>query len=252
MMTRAFRLLCLAPLAALAACSTTPRATTRSPINAASRPASAIIIPAGRYTQAFNAARETVRSLRFDLDRVDARQGVLSTRAKPTDGLATPWDLEQSTTQQEIEDLVNQQTRRIRVVFIAPVASREGGAAPADEIDDLPPLQEAPSPQDLLAHTGSVTMRVVVTRTRTQRPGWRLSTNSVRSSTFAIDPARGETVEAAEYETPAGEDRDLALRVVEQVRLALELPKSKLSTTRRRPAPTATPTDPSKLPPVMP
>jgi len=250
-MTRAFRLLCLAPLAALAACSTTPRAATRSPINAATRPTPAIIIPAGRYTQAFDTARDTVRSLRFDLERVDARQGVLSTRAKPTDGLATPWDLEQTTTRQEIEDLVNQQARRIRVVFLAPVARPEGKAAPADEIDDLPPLQEAPAAQDLLSHTGSVTMRVVVTRTRTHRPGWRLSTNSVRSSTFAVDPSRGETAEVAEYESPAGEDKDLALRVVEQVRAALDLPKLRPSTTRRRSAPSV-PTEPSMLPPVMP
>ena len=254
MMTRAFRLLCLAPLAALAACSGTPRATTSvspvSPSSTAARLVPAIVIPAGRYTQAFDAAREAVRGLRFDLERVDARQGVLSTRAKPSDGLATPWDLEQTTTRQELEDLVNQQTRRVRVVFLTPVV--RPGQPPSEELDDLPPLQDAPMPQDLFAHTGSVTMRVVVTRTRTQRPGWRLATNSVRSSTFTVDPARGATAEVAEYESPAGEDKDLALRVVEQVRVALDLPKLKPITTRRRAATASNPADPSKLPPNMP
>ena len=175
---------------------------------------------------------------------------MLSTRGKPSDGLATPWDLEQTTTRQELEDLVNQQTRRVRVVFLTPVV--RPGQAPPDDLDDLPPLQDAPMPQDLFAHTGSVTMRVVVTRARTQRPGWRLATNSVRSSTFAFDPARAETADAAEYESPAGEDKDLALRVVEQVRVALDLPKLKPITTRRRPLPPAAATDPSKQPPNMP
>lgn len=235
-MKRALRLLCLLPLATLAACSAPPRPTT------------GIIIPAGKYTQAFDAARDAVRELRFDLERVDARQGVLSTRAKPTDGLATPWDLEQTTTEQELEDLVNQQSRKVRIVFTARGQTSPGGAT-TDELGDLPPLQDAPMPQDLLSHPGSVTMRVLVTRSRTQRPGWRLSTNSVRSSTFAIDPARGETADDAEFESPAGEDRDLATRVLESVRLALDLPKPRTSTTtRRRP----TPVDPSKAPPAMP
>jgi hypothetical protein len=235
-MKRALRLLCLLPLATLAACSAPPR------------PVSGIIIPAGKYTQAFDAARDAVRELRFDLERVDARQGVLTTRAKATNGLATPWDVEQSTTEQELEDLVNQQSRKVRVVFTAR-AAQPSGAAASDDLGDLPPLQDAPLPQDLLSHPGTVTMRVVVTRSRTQRPGWRLSTNSVRSSSFSIDPARGETPEDAEYESSAGEDRDLATRVLESVRVALDLPKPRTSTTtRRRPAPV----DPSKVPPAMP
>jgi hypothetical protein len=233
-MIRALRLLCLFPLAALAACYAPPR------------PVAALPIPPGRYAEAFDLAREATRELRFDLERVDARMGVLSTRPKPTSGLATPWDLDQSTFEQEIEDLVQEHTRRVRIVFTPPASPTGNPAAdPADPLDL--PLQDAPVARDLLAHKGGVVMRVLVTRTRTQRPHWQLSPASVRSSTFAIDPARGQSAEDAEYPSDAGIDRDLATRLIERVRLAMDLPRPRTTPApRRRLAPDVTP------PPVLP
>ncbi len=94
------RTLFLTLLGALAAllpgCGTTPR------------PATALPIPSGRYAEAFDAAREALRDLRFDLERVDARLGVITSRPHATDGLATPWDLDQTSSRQEVQDLMHQ------------------------------------------------------------------------------------------------------------------------------------------------
>ena len=101
------RTLFLTLLGALAAllpgCGTTPR------------PATALPIPSGRYAEAFDAAREALRDLRFDLERVDARLGVITSRPHATDGLATPWDLDQTSSRQEVQDLMHQQRRRVRL-----------------------------------------------------------------------------------------------------------------------------------------
>src|SRR5204862_8124944 len=69
------------------------------------------------YSKAFDATRDLLRSYHFSLERVDAAAGVITTGYKATAGLATPWDREQSGLSQEFEDLLNQQSRRVRVTF---------------------------------------------------------------------------------------------------------------------------------------
>src|SRR5688500_8446844 len=78
---------------------------------------STFAVDAGRYGEAFDAAREVLRAARFDIDRVDAGGGVISTEPKRSAGLATPWDREQSTMGQEFEDLLNHQQRTVRITF---------------------------------------------------------------------------------------------------------------------------------------
>lgn len=161
-----------------------------------------LTVPEGRYADAFDAARDVLRDQRFELDRVDARLGVLTTRVKPTDGLASPWDTEQTTLRQEWEDFANQQGRRVRVAFTP------SGAQPAD----------------LLSYAGPVDVKVSVAMVRTERPGWRPSTSSVRSSSFAIDPeieAQGRT---PSYEVVAGDDDAFARRLAAKIRERLGIP----------------------------
>ncbi len=43
------------------------------------------------YPAVFQAAKEQLRRAGFTLDRVDARAGVITTRAKPSSGFFTPW-----------------------------------------------------------------------------------------------------------------------------------------------------------------
>lgn len=221
--------------------------------------ANLLTVPAGRYADAFDATREALRDLRFDLERVDARLGVITSRPKPTDGLATPWDIEQSSTSQEIEDLVHQQRRQVRVAFLTPRPRPDG--SPADGPPELIPLQDAPMPANLVDYRGSVTIRVQVNMIRVERAGWRPSTSSVRGSTFTTDPLLEAAGGAAVYETPAGEDRELASRIIDRVRTRLELPRTRATSTVRRTTPqpgaAATPTSPAgpsrdQTPPVMP
>ncbi|HRJ50427.1 MAG TPA: hypothetical protein PKU91_07830, partial [Phycisphaerales bacterium] len=75
-------------------------------------------IPAGSYSQAFEATRASLRDFDFSLDRVDAASGVITTATKASSGLATPWDPEQSGLDQEWEDFINRQRRFVRVTFV--------------------------------------------------------------------------------------------------------------------------------------
>lgn len=162
-----------------------------------------LTVPAGQYAQAFDAARDTLRDSRFELDRVDARLGVLTTRIKPSDGLASPWDREQSTLRQEWEDLSNHQGRRVRIAFVP-----SSGSA-----------------QDLLTYAGPIDIKVAVSIVRTQRPGWRPSLSSIRGSTQAIDPELEAKGLGTSYESLHGDDDTLARTLAASIRTRLSIPK---------------------------
>ena len=68
-------------------------------------------VSAGGYARAFDAAKEVLREAGFELDRVDARAGVITTRSKGSAGIATPWVGDESTIEQEFDDLIHQQRR---------------------------------------------------------------------------------------------------------------------------------------------
>lgn len=162
-----------------------------------------LTVPPGRYAEAFDAARDSLRDSRFELDRVDARLGVLTTRIKPTDGLASPWDREQSTLRQEWEDLANHQGRRVRIAFVP----------------------SSGSTQDLLAYGGPVDIKVSVSIVRTQRPGWRPSLSSIRGSTQAVDPVLEAQGRGSMYESLSGDDDTLARTLASDIRIRLTLPE---------------------------
>lgn len=132
-------------------------------------------VPAERYDETMNAARETFLDARFMLDRVDARAGLVETQPKPTAGLATPWDTEQANLGQEWSDLLNQHERVARLI-VEPV-ERSGGTTNVTTVTG--PLQ--------------ATVEVIVYRTR--RSGWRVDTETISRSTHSRDmlgPARGQ------------------------------------------------------------
>jgi len=140
-------------LCALPACSA---AHTRSGSTALSQDSGAeIVLRDVEYEQVFDAARSVLISYRFPLDRIDARRGVLTTHPKRTNGLASPWDREQSSLGQEFEDLVNEHRRVIRVEL------------------------------DRAQARGDITVRFTAEVLRTHRPNWRVQSESVRLSTHA-------------------------------------------------------------------
>jgi hypothetical protein len=135
-------------------------------------------VPEDRYAETFDAARRALVDMGFVLDRVDAQAGVITTRAKPTSGLATPWDREQSTPGQELEEFLNRTQRRARVTF-EPVEAGEREVA------------------------------VEVLVERVQRRGWSPAPVSVRQSTFWRDPRGGPAV----FATVVEKDERLASRL---------------------------------------
>ncbi len=157
-------------------------------------------VPGGRYAAAFDAARAALVDMRFELDRVDARVGVVQTLPKGTAGWATPWDQEQSSIEQEVEDVNNQQYRRVRVVFEPQEAA--GGA---------------PEEVDLRVLGAPLSGRVEVYVDRVRRPGWRPATSAIRSSSYAEDPLLTGRSMWPRYTVPIR--RDTAL----EARLAVEI-----------------------------
>ncbi len=168
-------------------------------------------IAEGGYPAAFDAARESLRDLRFHLDRVDAASGVITTSPKPTSGLATPWDSEQSGIDQEWEDFINRQRRTVRVTFRPkdtpeePQPSRDPGAAKSVAGVDL---RDAQCP---------VIGTVEVTVERVQRPGWQVNTKSVNNSTFTRDPELSAKGMFPTYAVELEPDERLAKRIAASI-----------------------------------
>ncbi len=144
---------------------------------------SAIVLGEGQpYGQVFDAAREVLMDYRFAIDRVDARLGVITTYPKRTAGLASPWDREQSSMNQEWEDLVNEQRRVVRVEFDQ---DEQGGASATVSVELL----------------------------RTHRPGWRVETESVRLSNHALRRDVNGELEPGSYLELVGLDAEFASRL---------------------------------------
>lgn len=161
-------------------------------------------VPAAEYAGAFAAAKDALISARFELDRVDARAGVITTKPKPTSGLATPWDSEQTSLGQEFEDLLNRHYRRARVTF----EPADAGALPADLRDSGLPTR----------------CTVAVTIDRVRRPGWRVETTSIRLSSTSFDPEVGQRGMWPQYAVPIARDDRLARRLAVAIRGSIDVP----------------------------
>lgn len=173
------------------------------------------------YAKGFEVVKNVLREYRFELERIDARHGVITTRPKPSAGLVTPWDKEQSTTRQEAEELINQEMRAVRVEFVpAGVDSvQRSTLTPANTAEgDLKDLRSEQQP-----------LRIVVTvnQLRVHRPGRQMSTKSIRSSTMYIDPELQRRGLAPMSIEELGRDEMLESRLLAAIekQLAQESPK---------------------------
>lgn len=145
------------------------------------------------YAATFDAARAVLRDEGFILERVDARAGVITTRPKTTAGIATPWHTEQSSFNQELEDLVQRHQRVVRITF-----------KPADS---RPPAADSPAD-----------FQVQVTLQRLHAPGRRLEPEALRQTSFATDPALVERAMQPTYAVAWKQDRLLAERLTTLIR----------------------------------
>lgn len=180
-------LLLLAAILPLAACSPSAKS-------------NQFAVAPGEYAAAFDATREVLRDYRFRLARIDAAAGVVGTEEKPSAGLATPWDIEQSTLGQEFEDLLNDQKRTVRITF-----EREGGGHPTAD--------------------GPLTGSVWVTIYRTQTAGLRVPSKATSLTTMTTDPLLAAQGVQAIYDVPVSRDPALEKRLAAAITQRMAKPK---------------------------
>lgn len=149
-------------------------------------------VSSGEYAAAFDAAREVLRDYRFQLERVDAAAGVITTQPKNTAGAASPWDREQSTLGQEVEDLLNLQRRVVRVTF---------------------------------DRAAAVKGRVEVTVYRVQTPNLRPSSRAIALTHAAVNPQAVAQGTGSSYETAVSQDTRLAARLAQAIAARVGRPR---------------------------
>lgn len=152
------------------------------------------------YAAVFDAARDVLRDEGFILERVDAAEGVITTRVKTTAGVFTPWDREQTTAGQEVEDLMQRQQRVVRVSFVGG-AGQDGG--------------------EVHASNGGARfdrMRIEVVVQRVQIPGRKLEPEAIQQSSYWWDPDMGTRGMQPQFAVAEKQDRLLAERITRKVR----------------------------------
>ncbi|HHN77241.1 MAG TPA: hypothetical protein ENK11_01010, partial [Phycisphaerales bacterium] len=77
----------------------------------------AFTLPASRYQQAFDTARDELRRAGYTLERIDAARGEILTAPKTFAGMMNPLGVETRSVGQMIGDTINTQPRTIRVSF---------------------------------------------------------------------------------------------------------------------------------------
>jgi hypothetical protein len=160
-------------------------------------------VGAGEFALAFDASVETLREFRFPIDRVDASAGVITTSTKASSGLATPWDREQSTATQELEDLLAYNSRQVRITFEPASSSGQVTAPPT-------------GPGEL--ETGRVVGRVEAVIVRRYTRGWRVSPAAILQSDFTFDTQASARGQPQEFDAPLTRDERLAARIAERIR----------------------------------
>lgn len=200
-MTRPLAILCI--LASLLGC-------------AHHAPTTGLEIDAAQYASAFDAAREVLIDCRFQLERVDAAAGLITTSPKPTAGLLTPAHGEQQTFSSEFDDALNAQRRIVRIEFHPLTDAREASQPLTPGVPVAPPadLRDASTRQG----PPRLEARVRVVIERRQTPNRTIEPASIRRSQSFIDPALAPRQMAPSYYVAQRDDPDLARRIVAMIR----------------------------------
>lgn len=171
----------------LTGCSSVARSTT-------------FVVDGAQYDQAFESAKDTVRAFGFELDRVDARGGVLTSRPRRSSGFATPWVPHPSDLSGAWRDLLHGDARTVTIEF-----RPQAGTGP---------LRVRRDPRyDVREHAGPVQVRVDVVLEREQRSGLRADATSVR---FLSSASPGQDVTTDTF-VVIGRDAPLAGRIAESM-----------------------------------
>lgn len=167
-------------------CTTPPQTTT-------------VTFDAAEYPAVFQAAKDTLREYEFELERVDARLGVITTRPRPWAGLATPWIPFATDAGDAVVGLIQPEQRACRVRFEAESLSNSSDSLAAD----------------LRASQGPMRATVEVVTLRLERPGRRIGAPSVRMKSQTINPEWAEAGLQPAYVVEAGPDHALAVEIAD-------------------------------------
>ena len=155
-------------------------------------------IASGTYSSWFDTAKDVVRESQFELGRVDARAGVVSSASAASAGYATPWlTYGMSSGDAALGGLMHRESRVVRVLF-----------EPADG-------SEA---EDLRRVDGDLTARVVVEVSRDLRPGRQVDTTNIQRTSYWRDPGMASSGLQPGFQEPAGEDLELAAAIAARIR----------------------------------
>jgi hypothetical protein len=173
------------------------------------KPIDSFTVAPADYPAAFEAAKRVLVDERFELDRVDFRAGIITTRRKDTSGLATPWDTEQSTLTDEFDDLLNRHARLVAVMFV-PAGTTE---SPSDGAS-----------LDVASATTPLTVRIDATVYRERWPGRRIEPKAVRFSSFTRDTDLAARGLWPRFQAPHESDRLLTNRLLGELQAACVQP----------------------------
>ncbi|TVQ76802.1 MAG: hypothetical protein EA380_08150 [Phycisphaeraceae bacterium] len=167
------------------------------------------------YARSFEAAKTVLRDADFELDRVDARAGIITTRPRSSAGLGTPWIDHTETLGDAVSDLMNSD-RRIAVVRFLP-GDAEGHSFRGD----------------LRQFEGPLVAEVTVERERLYRPNRRTQSTSIRMRSTMIDPSLQDREMMPVFAAPLAADQRLAQRLSWRIEdLAPESVSARASATR--------------------
>ena len=167
-----------------------------APLPESPEPLPSFTITGAQYAEAFDAAKGMLRDHRFQLDRIDARAGVITSRPASSAGYFTPWIRHTASTAEAVDASLNRE-RRIAAV----------GFAPADDS----------TVDDLRSYQGDIAVTVGVAVERVLTPGARHTTTSIRLSSTYTNPAWLERDMQPHHAVFAGIDLPLAERMRENL-----------------------------------
>ncbi|MGP1345979.1 MAG: hypothetical protein ACTS3F_04825 [Phycisphaerales bacterium] len=178
---------------------------------AAPTPDPALSIGPGQYTTAFDAALNELRNQGFELDRIDARNGIITTAPRASAGLATLWIAHASTPGGAVDDTIHPDRRTAAIAF-----QPAGTAVPGQE-------------SDLRTHAGPIDASVRVSVLRLRRAGRHLDPTGIRLAGWWTDPTDPLPIALV----PVDEDPDLAHRIARGIeqRLIMPIPDTDASPT---------------------
>ncbi|MBL0871419.1 MAG: hypothetical protein IBJ18_12675 [Phycisphaerales bacterium] len=158
-------------------------------------------VSGGEYREVFQAAREVLRSERFELDRVDAGAGVLTTQPS-------------SAQIRGLEDVADRLQRVVRIEF-APVTNAGTASSGSSSTTAPGSMLVDPSAASVAFRDSIMTIRVIVERVH--YPGWRPSPVSVRMGGRHVDPQLVERDLQPTYVTAVREDEAYAAELAAKI-----------------------------------